>query len=902
MGRFGFAFVAMVGAAGCTCALAGAAALPRWSSVGPPGGAGAISTDPADAKHVIVLGAAGDFFETRDRGATWTQGTASCASNESVIIRDAAYYQICTDGIWQTLDDGRDWQPLKPVQSNPNGWQGFRQLVFEPSDASQALVVGTLGTLSTALLASHDAGVHWDQKTAVPLPATPTLFAFDPSQPGRLVTIASTSKFTDPVSRASAWESRDMGDTWRQLGETYAWPTQQPCGVSHIAADSAGGLYLLTGCGLQASHDGGITWSFTSTADLGSAPGEGLGFGADLRVDPSVPGHALALGESTMVETHDGGATWSKVSRPADAYALVEFGRDGAAWAASFYGVFRREPGAQAWTQVPVEGLRYGAQFQIAIGGTRGEVLVEGGTRSADGGQHWMPMPVHFPIAVAGQPRAFYAPDPSAGPPLWTSYAFSSDAGATWQPANMVLTAPSGDPIDNLAPVGPQPGVIYATSMRPGDCIGGLCLYDPVAVVRSDDGGKTWRSIDAGLSGRTRSVAVTAADPAVVYVSSGGIVYRSADAGAHWTALTGLKGTLVPDAVDRSTAYQWGAGISYTVDGGAHWTAGSFPNVRGQYWFLADPQQAGRAYLVSYDGTIFETRDRGLTWRQAAVGAALRFHDYPPVIATDGADRIIAGTDGLGVYSIRLSGDPLIVDTDLWWDPAQSGWGISVAQHQSGNMFVVWYRYDAQGMPTWSVVPGGTWTDARTFTGTLYDATYAPTGPPLQKGGAFDPAQVHMTAIGKATLAFADANTADVAFAMDDGTRFDHHVVRQLYGPPTPFSITNIGDLWWNPQQSGWGLGLHQQYGTVFATWFVYDADGHPTWLVIPSLQLGNGLYFGDLYAMTGPPSTGPFDPSKVVATKLGNVSLVSNVRGFTMLFPTTFGHTSSVVISRQPF
>jgi photosystem II stability/assembly factor-like uncharacterized protein len=655
---------------------------------------------------------------------------------------------------------------------------------------------------------------------------------------------------------------------------------------------------LLTGCGLQASHDGGITWSFRSTADLGSAPGEGLGYGAGLRVDPSVPGHVLVLGESTMVETHDGGATWNQVSRPVDAFALVDFAPDGTAWAASFYGVFRREPGSQTWTQVPVEGLRYGSAFQIAIGGNRGEVLIRSGTRSADGGQHWMPVPVNVPIAVAGQPRAFYAADQSAA-----SYAFSSDAGATWQPANMVLTAPSGDRIDNLAPVGPQPGVIYATSVRLSECLAGLCIYRPVAVLRSDDGGKTWRSIDAGLSGATRSIGVTAADPAVVYVSTGnGIVYRSADGGTHWTTLTGVNGLLALDAVDPSTAYQWGADISYTVDGGAHWTTGSLPNVRGQSWLLADPQQAGRAYLVAYDGTIFETRDRGLTWRQAAVGAALRFHDYPPVIATDGADRIIAGTDGVGTYSIRLSGDPLIVDTDLWWDPAQSGWGISVAQHQSGNMFVVWYRYDAQGMPTWSVVPGGTWTDARTFTGTLYDATYTPTGPPLQKGGTFDPAQVHMAAIGEATLAFTDANTADVTFAMDDGTRFDHHVVRQLYGPTTTFSTANIGDLWWNPQQSGWGLGLHQQYGTVFGTWFVYDADGHPTWLVIPSLQRSSDQYFGDLYAMTGPPSTAPFDPSKVVATKLGNVTLSSSPRGFTLQFPTTFGHTSSVAISRQPF
>src|SRR4029453_7146264 len=31
---------------------------------------------------------------------------------------------------------------------------------------------------------------------------------------------------------------------------------------------------------------------------------------------------------------------------------------------------------------------------------------------------------------------------------------------------------------------------------------------------------------------------------------------------------------------------------------------------------------------------------------------------------------------------------------------------------------------------------------------------------------------------------------------------------------------TNYQDIWWNPQESGWGMNLTHQGNTIFATWF----------------------------------------------------------------------------------
>ena len=44
----------------------------------------------------------------------------------------------------------------------------------------------------------------------------------------------------------------------------------------------------------------------------------------------------------------------------------------------------------------------------------------------------------------------------------------------------------------------------------------------------------------------------------------------------------------------------------------------------------------------------------------------------------------------------------------------------------------------------------------------------------------------------------------------------------------TSFS-SDQSDLWWVPSESGWGMQIVQQAGILFATLFVYDATGVPT-------------------------------------------------------------------------
>src|SRR5512132_2154613 len=74
--------------------------------------------------------------------------------------------------------------------------------------------------------------------------------------------------------------------------------------------------------------------------------------------------------------------------------------------------------------------------------------------------------------------------------------------------------------------------------------------------------------------------------------------------------------------------------------------------------------------------------------------------------------------------------------SDIWWNPSESGWGVTVADHET-QLFAVWYTYDTDGSPLWLTVPGGTFNSNRTvFSGDVYRTT----GPSVQ--GAFAPAKV----------------------------------------------------------------------------------------------------------------------------------------------------------------
>lgn len=116
----------------------------------------------------------------------------------------------------------------------------------------------------------------------------------------------------------------------------------------------------------------------------------------------------------------------------------------------------------------------------------------------------------------------------------------------------------------------------------------------------------------------------------------------------------------------------------------------------------------------------------------------------------------------------------------------------------------------------------------------------------------------------------------------------------------TSYSI-DYTDIWWNPSQSGWGLQMVQTGSFIYATIYVYGADGKPTWFGGGLTANAGGSFSGALYVTTGPYFGGPFNPAAVTVREAGTMSFSpANVSSGLFTY-TVDGVAVAKAIQRQP-
>jgi hypothetical protein len=245
----------------------------------------------------------------------------------------------------------------------------------------------------------------------------------------------------------------------------------------------------------------------------------------------------------------------------------------------------------------------------------------------------------------------------------------------------------------------------------------------------------------------------------------------------------------------------------------------------------------------------------------------------------------------------------------LWWVPegAESGWGLNIAHHgYVGILFATWFTYDANGQPTWLVMSDGRDTQKNLYEGTIYR-----TSGPAFSAPSFDPAKVTRTPVGNMSIRVGTVDELAMT-ATVDGTTINKQLARQIFSSPVPFceaggtsgALPVYQDLWWNPDESGWGLNIAHQGDVLFITWFTYDTDGSPTWFVGSDIEkTGNATYAGTLYKTFGPPlAASPWDPSKVTRMPVGNATLTFGDDDHGTFAYTVNGIAGSKAITRQVF
>jgi photosystem II stability/assembly factor-like uncharacterized protein len=222
----------------------------------------------------------------------------------------------------------------------------------------------------------------------------------------------------------------------------------------------------------------------------------------------------------------------------------------------------------------------------------------------------------------------------------------TTDAGATWK---LVLGAPS--PFGNrvgcgdiaLDPANPEVlyAALYARRRYPWKFVSGADVTDGKdlgGIWKTTDGGSTWKKLTEGLPTRTQRIglAIWAKDPKVVYAvvqsdaegtsgiddveSKAGGVFRSDDAGEHWTRMSKLNprpfyfSQIRVDPSNDKRVYVLGFALHVSDDGGKTWREDRFKNVHpDNHDLVIDPRWPKRL-LLGTDGGLYQSVTGGEGW------------------------------------------------------------------------------------------------------------------------------------------------------------------------------------------------------------------------------------------------------------------------------------------------
>ena len=641
-----------------------ATATTHFHPVG-PGGGGALFTpaiSPHNPKRVLVACDMTGSYITNDAGESWSmfnlQGRVKFFAFDPK-APDTIYAESV--GLWRSVDGGIKWSLVYPDPSSVTGLEyaaddagvifagpekpgTFTALAIDPSD-SRILYAASQRGDAHSLLWSKDAGKTW--QTLGALPGLASRVAVDPISPSGSRTVYVLGTTFVSIHENSQWRQGNLppgGEALSAVSAAFA-----PQGRAVIYASSKAGLFV--------SSDGAATWKKLAL------PGSGATV-RSVAASPSNPNIAYASYKNLqeglftkttslgVARTTDLGQTWDLVWKESSQPAANIH----EAWMSPYFGPGNPENPIDMAVSDTDPNLVYSTDFgrilRTADGGKNWQALYstkrEDGTFSSRGLETTTNYGIHFDPF---DPKRMLISYTDIGPFL------SENGGVGWLPSNRGIPARWKNTTYWMVFDPAVRGRVWAAmsgqhdlpepktwrKKSPDVFEGGICI--------SEDGGKTWRTSNAGMP----STAVThiLLDPTspvearILYVAAFGRgVYKSTDGGKSWNlkddGIPGKDpfayrltldsaGNLYLVVARRSTDGGIGSdedGALYrSTDGAGHWTRIALPaGVNGPRGLTADPKNPQRIYLAAWGrnlphhtegGGVYVSDDAGKSWRSA---------------------------------------------------------------------------------------------------------------------------------------------------------------------------------------------------------------------------------------------------------------------------------------------
>lgn len=725
-----------------------------WRLAGPlrGGWATAASGVPGEP-HTFYFGAAdGGVWKTTDAGRTWQpsfQNESVAAIGALVVapsnpkILYAGTGQVTTrwdvtsgDGVYRSMDGGATWQHRGLQESEHIG-----RIWVDPRDPDLVLVAA-LGHLhgpnpERGVFRTSDGGSSWTRVLFVDADTGAVDLAADPTTPDVLFAATWQARrfpwqayFTPMIGPGSGiWRSSDAGKTWTRLsGHGLPTSVMGRIGLAVAPGSRAQRVYATIAAeaesGLYRSDDGGLKWERVNPD--GSISSD---YFAALAVDPRNADTIHVMGRSIRTSL-DGGKTlrytrgspggddyhflWIDPDHPERRIAASDQGavvtlNDGASWS-SWYnqptGQFYRLATDDRFPYWIYSGQQDSGTVALASRSDYGQLTFrDWHPVGGDERDHDIPFP--------GDPDIVYGSGLGGRLTRWDARTGQVRVLSPW-PESSYGRRPTGLRYRStwLAPLAISPHAPHATYMA------------AQVLLRSLDGGESWKEISPDLTGAVEGAPDCAGDVPVdratacgygVIFSIGlsplsaeviwlgtdnGRIHVSRDGGTTWKNVTppGLGDWSKVAAIDASTsdpatAYaavdrhrldDWRPYAYVTHDFGSSWRAASTGLPDGGYVNVVrqDPVRPGLLYAGTSRGA-FVSFDDGARWQSLQLDLPttgindLTVHGHDLIAATQG--RAIWVLDDVSPLR-HLSPEVLAADAALL--PPAPAWRLSPNQNR----------------------------------------------------------------------------------------------------------------------------------------------------------------------------------------------------------------------------
>jgi photosystem II stability/assembly factor-like uncharacterized protein len=395
----------------------------------------------------IYASACSGIYRSDNGAAQWRkiQGIPYAARRTYAITQDpehpARVYAATSEGLWETADGGMTWR-----RTTPASWV-VNTVVVDEGRPERVLI----GTEELGVLASDDAGEHFQEANTGFDHRQVLALALDAKHPGRVLAVLAHAP--EPIL-----VTEDEGMTWSPLGPGLR--AEQALRV-YAAPDGAWWASLAHG-GLMRYDPERMVWRRAGTLSSGTLNAAAPGPKAGRRITSRTK-RAPQFLQEVVTDMAFSSKHWDLATGMG---LLVSIDR-GATW-------IRRPVGPLI--SLPVRSVRVSANGErLRVVSLRGLVF------SDDGGKSWtwhdLPLKSGGAVALDADPEDENTLIAIAHYGLY----ISRDAGITWQQAGSGLPA---TPVQDFAVT----GGVFVASMRTG----GLYV--------SDDSGRTWSRVAGTLA------------------------------------------------------------------------------------------------------------------------------------------------------------------------------------------------------------------------------------------------------------------------------------------------------------------------------------------------------------------------------------------------------------------